>query len=127
MFSATLDREVAALVDEFLVDPAVYEVAGETQETSTIDHRILVIDHRDKAEILTSLVDRDGKTLVFARTRAYAAIIAEEFGRAVVVEPFFRSAFLVANLVFEAAEPALADNILAIGRASCRERVFRYV
>src|SRR3546814_12497933 len=42
-----------------------------------------------------------------------AAIIAEEFGRAVVVEPFFRSAFLVANLVFEAAEPALADNILA--------------
>src|SRR3546814_4556917 len=42
-----------------------------------------------------------------------ATIIAEEFGRAVVVEPFFRLAFLVANLVFEAAEPALADNILA--------------
>ncbi|KAA9155474.1 DEAD/DEAH box helicase, partial [Microbacterium lushaniae] len=79
MFSATLDREVAALVDEFLVDPAVYEVAGETQESSTIDHRILVIDHRDKAEILTSLVDRDGKTLVFARTRAFAEMLAEQF------------------------------------------------
>ena len=79
LFSATLDREVAALVDEFLVDPAVYEVAGEDQDSSTIEHRVLVIEHRDKAEILTSLVDRDGKTLVFARTRAYAEMLAEQF------------------------------------------------
>jgi superfamily II DNA/RNA helicase len=79
LFSATLDREVAALVDEFLVDPAVYEVAGEDQDSGSIDHRILVIDHRDKAEILNSLVDRDGKTLVFARTRAYAEMLAEQF------------------------------------------------
>lgn len=79
LFSATLDREVAALVDEFLVDPAVYEVAGEDQDSSTIEHRVLVIEHRDKAEILTSLVDRAGKTLVFARTRAYADMLAEQF------------------------------------------------
>jgi superfamily II DNA/RNA helicase len=79
LFSATLDREVAALVDEFLVEPAVYEVAGEDQDSSTIEHRVLVIDHRDKAEILTSLVDRGGKTLVFARTRAYAEMLAEQF------------------------------------------------
>lgn len=79
LFSATLDREVAALVDEFLVDPAVYEVAGEDQDSGTIEHRVLVIDHRDKAEILTNLVDRDGKTLVFARTRAYAEMLAEQF------------------------------------------------
>ena len=61
------------------MNPAVYEVAGETQETSTIDHRVLVIDHRDKAEILTSLVDRDGKTLVFTRTRAYSEMLVEQF------------------------------------------------
>jgi superfamily II DNA/RNA helicase len=79
LFSATLDREVAALVDEFLVDPAVYEVAGEDQDSGTIEHRVLVIDQRDKAEILGSLVDRDGKTLVFARTRAYAEMLAEQF------------------------------------------------
>lgn len=79
LFSATLDREVAALVDEFLVEPAVFEVAGEDQDSSTIDHRVLVIDHRDKAEILASLVDREGKTLVFARTRAYAEMLAEQF------------------------------------------------
>ena len=79
LFSATLDREVAALVDEFLVDPAVYEVAGETQETGTIDHRVFVVDHRDKAELLASLVDRDGKTLVFSRTRAFAEMLVENF------------------------------------------------
>ncbi|MDE0545115.1 DEAD/DEAH box helicase [Microbacterium sp. C7(2022)] len=79
LFSATLDREVAALVDEFLVEPAVYEVAGEDQDSGTIEHRVLVIDHRDKAEILASLVDREGKTLVFARTRAYAEMLAEQF------------------------------------------------
>jgi len=55
----------------------VHEVAGEDQDSGTIDHRVLVIDHRDKAEILGSLVDRDGKTLVFARTRAYAEMLAE--------------------------------------------------
>ncbi|SJN46337.1 DEAD-box ATP-dependent RNA helicase CshA [Microbacterium esteraromaticum] len=79
LFSATLDREVAALVDEFLVNPAVYEVAGEDQDSGTIEHRVLVIEHRDKAEVLTSLVDRDGQTLVFARTRAYAEMLAEQF------------------------------------------------
>ncbi|WP_261165457.1 DEAD/DEAH box helicase [Microbacterium sp. Marseille-Q6965] len=79
LFSATLDREVAALVDEFLVDPQVYEVAGETQETGTIEHRVLVVDQRSKAEVLDTLVDRDGKTLVFTRTRAFAEMLAEQF------------------------------------------------
>jgi superfamily II DNA/RNA helicase len=41
-----------------------------------------VIEHRDKAEILDQLVDRDGKTLVFARTRAYAEMLAEQFDNA---------------------------------------------
>ena len=79
LFSATLDREVAALVDEFLVEPAVYEVAGEDQDSGTIEHRVLVIEHREKAEILDSLVAREGKTLVFARTRAYAEMLADQF------------------------------------------------
>ncbi|MCR2808193.1 DEAD/DEAH box helicase [Microbacterium sp. zg.B185] len=79
LFSATLDREVSSLVDEFLVEPSVHEVAGEDQASSTIEHRVLVIEHRDKAEILDQLVDREGKTLVFARTRAYAEMLAEQF------------------------------------------------
>jgi superfamily II DNA/RNA helicase len=78
LFSATLDSGVAKLVDEFLVDPAVHEVAGEDQNSSTIDHRVLVIEHRDKGAIIEQLADRDGKTLVFARTRAFAEMLAEQ-------------------------------------------------
>ncbi|WP_285115321.1 DEAD/DEAH box helicase [Leifsonia sp. fls2-241-R2A-40a] len=78
LFSATLDSGVAQLVDEFLVEPAVHEVAGEDQASSTIDHRVLVIEHRDKGAIIEQLADRDGKTLVFARTRAFAEMLAEQ-------------------------------------------------
>ncbi|GAA4167378.1 DEAD/DEAH box helicase [Gryllotalpicola koreensis] len=76
LFSATLDTGVAALVDEFLVDPAVHEVAGEDQASGTIEHRVLVIDHREKLEVIRELADRDGKTLIFTRTRSYAEDVA---------------------------------------------------
>ncbi|WP_104170555.1 DEAD/DEAH box helicase [Cryobacterium sp. M23] len=78
LFSATLDKGVASLVKEFLVNPAVHEVAGEDQASSTIDHRVLVIEHRDKSAIIGQLVDRQGKTLIFSRTRAYAEQLAEQ-------------------------------------------------
>ena len=78
LFSATLDGEVTSLVKEFLSEPAVYEIAGETQRTGTIDHRVLVVDHRDKRDILRTLVDRSGKTLVFTRTRAFAEMLADQ-------------------------------------------------
>jgi superfamily II DNA/RNA helicase len=72
LFSATLDRGVAALVDEFLVEPAVHEVAGEDQASGTIDHRVLVIDRAAKRDVVALLANGTGKTLVFARTRAFA-------------------------------------------------------
>ncbi|MEY9852058.1 superfamily II DNA/RNA helicase [Leifsonia sp. EB41] len=78
LFSATLDTGVAQLVDEFLVEPSVHEVAGEDQASSTIDHRVLVIEHRDKAAIIEQLADRDGKTLIFSRTRAFAEMLADQ-------------------------------------------------
>jgi superfamily II DNA/RNA helicase len=72
LFSATLDKGVATLVNEFLVDPAVHEVAGEDQASSTIDHRVLLIEQRDKREIIQQLASGEGKTLIFTRTRAFA-------------------------------------------------------
>jgi len=78
LFSATLDKGVASLVKEFLTNPAVHEVAGEDQASSTIDHRVLVIEHRDKSRIIQELVNRAGKTLIFSRTRAYAEQLADQ-------------------------------------------------
>jgi superfamily II DNA/RNA helicase len=78
LFSATLDKGVAAIIDEFLPEPAIHEVAGEDQSSSMIDHRVFIIDHRDKIPLIEHLVRRDGKTLVFTRTRAYAEQLADE-------------------------------------------------
>ena len=78
LFSATLDRGVAAIIDEFLENPAVHEVAGEDQSSSTIDHRVFVVDHRDKPDVIRELCDRKGKTLIFTRTRAFAEMLADQ-------------------------------------------------
>ncbi|WP_168626076.1 DEAD/DEAH box helicase [Cryobacterium sp. BB307] len=78
LYSATLDTGVAALVDEFLVDPSVHEVAGEDQASSTIDHRVLLIDQREKRDIIEQLASGAGKTLIFARTRAFAEQLADD-------------------------------------------------
>lgn len=77
LFSATLDSGVAQLVEEFLDDPSVHEVAGDEAAPSTIEHRVLLVDHRDKQEILRELVGQGAKTLVFARTRAFAEDLAD--------------------------------------------------
>ncbi|PZF57808.1 ATP-dependent helicase [Curtobacterium sp. MCSS17_008] len=79
LFSATLDAQVASLVEEFLHEPSVHEVAGEDQASSTIDHRVLVVEQRQKDRVLEELVAGDGKTIVFARTRAYAERLADQF------------------------------------------------
>lgn len=78
LFSATLDSGVASLVSEFLHEPAVYEVAGEDQESSTIDHKVLLVDQREKRGIIEQLAAGDGKTLIFARTRAFAEELADQ-------------------------------------------------
>jgi superfamily II DNA/RNA helicase len=78
LFSATLDKGVAELVDEFLENPAVHEVAGEDQASATIDHRVLVVDRGTKPEIIRDLVSGGAKSLVFTRTRAYAEQLADE-------------------------------------------------
>ncbi|MGO4105322.1 DEAD/DEAH box helicase [Leifsonia sp. YAF41] len=78
LFSATLDKGVATLVKQFLTNPSVHEVAGEDQASSTIDHKVLVVEHRDKSAIIEQLSNRDGKTLIFSRTRAYAEQLADQ-------------------------------------------------
>jgi superfamily II DNA/RNA helicase len=78
LFSATLDKGVATLVKQFLTNPSVHEVAGEDQASSTIDHRVLLIEQRDKRQIIEELSRGEGKTLVFTRTRAFAEELSDQ-------------------------------------------------
>jgi superfamily II DNA/RNA helicase len=77
LFSATLDREVDALVREFMPTPYVYEVPNETQENSTIEHRVLVVDPDDRSQVLLRLVQGEGKSLIFTRTKMTAERLSE--------------------------------------------------
>jgi len=77
LFSATLDAGVSNIVREFMPDPAVFEVEGENQESSTIDHRVFVVEQRDKREIVVNLARKSGRTLMFTRTRAFAEELAD--------------------------------------------------
>ena len=78
LFSATLDKGVAAIIDEFLVDPAIHEVAGEDQSSSTIEHKVLLLEHRDKLPILKHLLRGDVSAIVFSRTRAFTDDLSDE-------------------------------------------------
>jgi superfamily II DNA/RNA helicase len=76
-FSATLDTQVASLVDEFLVNPAVFELQDKSADNHDISHHVLVINHRDKRDIVRRLAGGPGKTLVFTKTRAFAEELAD--------------------------------------------------
>ena len=76
-FSATLDTQVASLVEEFLVAPAVFELQDKEAEHQDIAHHVFVINHRDKRDIVKSLAAGPGKTLVFTKTRAFAEELSD--------------------------------------------------
>ena len=56
----------------------MHEVLGEDQASSTIDHQVLVVEQREKDRVIEELAGGPGKTVVFARTRAYAERLADQ-------------------------------------------------
>ncbi|MBO9578055.1 MAG: DEAD/DEAH box helicase [Microbacteriaceae bacterium] len=77
LFSATLDAAIEALVSEFLREPSVHEVAGEDQASSTITHKVLMVDASAKRDVVRELVESASRSIVFTRTRAFAEEVAE--------------------------------------------------
>ncbi|MBL7260898.1 DEAD/DEAH box helicase [Actinoplanes sp. LDG1-01] len=69
LFSATLDGDVDALVKRFMHDPITHSTAPAEASVSTMDHHLLLIPPHDKFPIAASIANRDGKTIVFARTQ----------------------------------------------------------
>ncbi len=69
LFSATLDRDVAALVDRYLTDPVTHSVSPPTATVSTMDHHLLLVSREDKAAVVAEMAARDGRTIMFLRTK----------------------------------------------------------
>nr|BFE77289.1 hypothetical protein GCM10020092_105900 [Actinoplanes digitatis] len=69
LFSATLDGDVDALVKRFMNDPVTHSTAPAEASVSTMEHHMLLIPPHDKFPITASIANREGKTIVFARTQ----------------------------------------------------------
>mgnify|MGYP000305337931 CR=1 FL=1 len=82
LFSATLDREVDALVKEFMPNPFVYEVPNEVNDTQNIEHRVMVLRDEDRSGVVLRLVQGAGKALIFTRTKATAESLSESLTEA---------------------------------------------
>jgi superfamily II DNA/RNA helicase len=77
LFSATLDKAVQSVVDEFLPAPFIYEVPDEEEDHSNITHRVLIVDDEDRSQVLLRLVQGEGKSLIFTRTKMTAERLSE--------------------------------------------------
>ncbi|MEU6642258.1 DEAD/DEAH box helicase [Saccharomonospora sp. NPDC046836] len=69
LFSATLDGDVERLVKAYLTDPVTHSVAPVTASVTTMDHYLLQVTHEDKQAIVTEIGAREGRTIMFVRTK----------------------------------------------------------
>ena len=82
LFSATLDRGVAGLVEMFLSDPVVHAVAPATASITEMSHRVFTLQRDDKLTVAAEVAARPARTLFFVRTKHGADRLAKQFGRA---------------------------------------------
>ncbi|MFH8694389.1 DEAD/DEAH box helicase [Streptomyces sp. PAN_FS17] len=69
LFSATLDRDVDQLVQNYLRDPVVHSVDPSSSAVSAIEHHVFVVHGPDRYAVTTEIAARDGRVLLFLDTK----------------------------------------------------------
>lgn len=70
LFSATLDGDVEKLITRYMHDPVTHSTAPVQAAVDTMDHyRLLVGGREERNEIALQIAARDGKTIMFMRTK----------------------------------------------------------
>jgi superfamily II DNA/RNA helicase len=82
LFSATLDRGVARLVDTYLSDPTVHAVAPVLASIQDMDHQVFKVRAEDKLTVAAEVSGGPGRTLLFVRTKHGADRLAKQLQRA---------------------------------------------
>jgi ATP-dependent RNA helicase RhlE len=83
LFSATMDKEVTALAQEYMSDPQWIEVASQGTPAEQIEQQICFVSPERKPDVLEMLLSsHDGPTLVFSRTKHGASKLSEKLSRA---------------------------------------------
>lgn len=81
LFSATLDKQVGSLVQEHLTDPIVHALSAEADPVEEMEHHVLSVAGPDKAAVVHTLARREGRTLMFVRTKHGADRLAQQLTR----------------------------------------------
>jgi superfamily II DNA/RNA helicase len=69
LFSATLDSDVDTLVRRFLTNAVTHELQPAVATVDTMAHHALLIPATGKFEVLASIANRSGRTIMFVKTQ----------------------------------------------------------
>jgi superfamily II DNA/RNA helicase len=81
LFSATLDKQVDALVREFLTDPVTHQADSPQSPVATMSHHVLQVERENRLHVLVDLASAPGRTVVFTRTKHGAKALARQLNR----------------------------------------------
>ena len=82
LFSATLDGDVGVLVRRYLTDPVTRSIASATAQVETMEHHLLHVDDAEKPRVVTEIAAREGRTILFVRTKHGADRLVKSLRRA---------------------------------------------
>lgn len=83
LFSATIEKTVAHLVENYVKDPVRITIGVTTKPTEQVDLDLYEVDHERKFDLLTHLLRQEqGAFLVFTRTKHGADRLAKKLGQA---------------------------------------------
>ncbi|MFN3865320.1 MAG: DEAD/DEAH box helicase [Demequina sp.] len=85
LFSATLDGDVDRLVATSMTDPARHDVTGGDDGPSTMRHVVLHVPPHAKYQFATRIAARQGRTIVFVRSKLGCDRIAAQMREAGVL------------------------------------------
>ncbi len=81
LFSATLDGDVGTLVRRYLSDPVTHSVEPEHTPGAGMDHHLFLVSADDKAQVTAEIAGREGRTLLFVRTKHGADRLTRQLRR----------------------------------------------
>ncbi|WP_460308946.1 DEAD/DEAH box helicase [Actinocorallia aurea] len=78
LFSATLDREVDVLVNKYLNNPVTHALSEINDPVDTMEHHLILVPPKEKNTITAEIANREGRTIIFARTKHGVDRIAKQ-------------------------------------------------
>jgi superfamily II DNA/RNA helicase len=76
LFSATLDKGIDGVVERYLIEPVTHSTEDATASVTTMDHHVLHVEPNHKAVVTAEIAAREGRTVVFVRTKLGADRVA---------------------------------------------------